>query len=100
MYLRKMIYLESDDYQYEVYYFWYHHMCFSSQERNLIRKAIQNGDYDTFHEYYVRYGNAFFPDTASIFSDHEIIGRVTIDNPAGFALITYNECEAPDAFHE
>jgi hypothetical protein len=68
-------------------------MCFSSQERNLIRKAIQNGDYDTFHEYYVRYGNAFFPDTASISSDHEIIGRVTIDNPAGFALITYNECE-------
>ena len=95
MYLRKMIYLESteNDYEYEVCYFWFHHMCFNSREKELISKAIQNGDYDTFHEYYASFGNAFFPETASIFFNNEIIGRIKVDNPAGFALITYNECE-------
>lgn len=95
MYMKKMIYLESadNDFEYEVCYFWYHHMCFSPREENLISKAIFDGDYDTFHEYYVHYGSAFFPDAASIFYDNEIIGRISVDNPAGFALITYNECE-------
>ena len=67
-------------------------MCLYGKTEH-IQQVINDGDFDTFMRYYNYYGNLFFPQTASIFSGNELIGRVEIDNPEGFALITYNECE-------
>lgn len=94
-YERKMLALESNGqvYEYEVNYYWYHHMTFSFGETELISKAIQDGDFPTFKMYYREYGSKYFPLTASIYSGGNIIGRIEIDSPEGFALITYNECE-------
>ena len=78
--------------EYEIIYYWYHHMCLHGKTE-LIHQAIEDGDYEEFMRYYHPLGNSFFPQTASVFSNHEIIGEIAVDNPEGFALITYNECE-------
>ena len=80
-------------FDYEVNYFWYHHMTFSFGEEALIHKAIQDGDFPTFKLYYLEYGSEYFPPTASIFAGGNIIGEIEIYSPEGFALITHNECE-------
>ena len=91
----KKLALESNGhlYEYDVHYYWYHHMTFSFGEEALISEAIQNGDYLTFNTYYLHYGNDYFPQTATIYAGGEDIGAIRIDTPEGFALITYNECE-------
>ena len=80
-------------FEYEVVYFWYDHLLFRFGEGERVSKLIQDGDYEAFMKYYLRYGREFFPQTATVFSGSEIIGSIDIDNPAGFALITYNEYE-------
>lgn len=80
-------------FEYEVNYYWYHHMTFSFGEEDIIHRAIQDGDFPTFKMYYLKYGNEYFPPTASIYAGGDIIGKIEIDSPEGFALITYNECE-------
>ena len=77
---------------YDIDYVWYHHMCLYGK-LDSIRQAIDDGDFDTFMRYYHQYGNQFFPRTAYIHSGDKVIGEIDIDNPDGFAMITFNECE-------
>ena len=82
---------EKDVKMFEVGYYWYHHLCLYDIEE--IGQLIEDGNYKEFMRYYNLLGNTFFPETATIYADGEIIGEVRVDNPEGFALITYNECE-------
>lgn len=90
-----------------VIYFWYDHLVLRKNgDAEKVTKAINDGDYDTFMKFYHKYPSFktyyedlgecevyYFPDTASIFYNDEIIGRIDITTQEGFNFITDSEFE-------
>lgn len=89
----------------EVVYYWFDHLLLRENgDAKIVTNAINNGDYDlfmTFHNYYNKtysYDNeggnlCFFPDTAAVFYNDELIGEFNITNPVAFRMITHSEYE-------
>ena len=88
----------------EVIYSWFdfdNQVLHRTGDYNKIFNAIENGDYDTFIQYYKKYNYnynnqnediRFFPDTAPIFYNGEWIGDMDITCRTGFNMITDNKC--------
>ena len=83
-----------------VFYLWYdnRHVLEETGEAEIVTKAIENGDFETFMKIYAKYqpnydNDFFFPSTADIFYQDQLIGEIDIINPLGFSLITDSQCE-------
>ena len=90
----------------EVIYIWFdvdngalHH----NGDYEKVIKAIQDGDYKTFMQFYKKYNYdykfdnkggiaSFFPDSAPIFYNGEWVGDMDITGRTGFNMITDYEC--------
>lgn len=88
----------------EVLYFWYDHLILRENgDAQKVTDIINNGDYEAFMRYYHTYNTKyyskdgdkilFFPPTAALFYQDQLIGEIDILNPLGFSMITYNEYE-------
>ena len=84
----------------EVHYQWYDHLVLRDNgDAEIVTKAIEEGDFDTFIEMVKRYspndenGLIFFPNEAYLYYRDEIIGRINIMSQTGFSLITSSEYE-------
>lgn len=85
----------------EIGYFWYDHFILRENgDVEIVQRAIEEGDYDTFMEMYNKYEHQekynfwhFFPDEASLLVNDTVIGYIYITKPEGFKLITFNEYE-------
>lgn len=77
-----------------VRYVWYDHLLLrETGEADIVEKAIKEKDFKTFDTIRKKYGDEFFPATASIMDSSEIIGEVDITTPQGFNMIDYSEFE-------
>ena len=90
----------------EVVYYWFDldgGILHQNGDYEKIKKAIQEGDYETFMKYYHYYnyeykfdnkgGNCtFLPDEAVIFYNNEWVGDMTITSRTGFYMITDEDC--------
>ena len=89
-----------------VIYQWYDHLILRDNgDAEKVTAAIENGDYETFMYYYNKYppfksyyddeeiSVPYFPDTAYIWYQDQLIGNIDITNPLGFSMITYSEYE-------
>ena len=90
-----------------VIYHWYDHLLLRNNgDANIVTKAIEEGNFQTFinivkkypstYEYDPEFGEyemPFFPRTASLIYRDNHIGEINIMNPIGFSLITHSEYE-------
>lgn len=89
-----------------VVYYWYDHLVLRENgDAEIIQKAIQEGDFDTFSRMCDKYPSYlvededgayfvdYFPDTALIWYQDEIVGEIYITNKIGFSMITDSEYE-------
>ena len=86
------IFLDADC---EVLYFWYDHFD-PRINRKFLQYVIERHDYETFREWYDRFVDeplTYFPSTASIFINDDLVGEVVILSKGTFDLITFNEAE-------
>ena len=80
--------------EYTVGYYWYDHLLLrETGEADIVEKAIKEKDFKTFDAMRKKYGEFFFPPTASIRDGYEIIGEVDITTPQGFNMIDYSDFE-------
>lgn len=93
----------------EIIYFWFDNNNILSQngDDQLVNKAIEEGDYETFMKFYNYYNNEykydskggaviFFPNEAALFYRDECIGQINIIEPLGFSMITSYSQECGD----
>lgn len=91
----------------QVIYCWYDHLILRENgDAKIVQQAIADGDYDTFIKMYKKYPDktvinelgqqyyiVYFPSTAEIWYNDEIIGSLDITNEIGFSMITSSEYE-------
>lgn len=82
----------------EVHYQWYDHLVLRQNgDAEIVTKAIEEGDFQTFCEIAKKYPGRddmiYFPQTAYLYYRDEIIGFIDITIPLGFSLITSSEYE-------
>lgn len=87
-----MAYYGADDYY--VTYFWYHGF-YTQKEKETIRKALHNHDYQTFMEFYHNKGMGL-PKYGDMFTrrTHMIIGEIDITVEENFMKIENEDSEA------
>ena len=81
---------------FDIIYYWYDHLELRHNgDAEIVQTAIKNKDYSTFMKYYNKYGNDYFPRTATIFSkkSDEILGTLDITKQEVFELIDHSEYE-------
>ena len=77
-----------------VWYYWYDHLLLrETGEADIVEKAIKEKDYDTFAEMRKKYGETFFPSTASVWDGNTRIGYLDITTPETFNMINHSEYE-------
>lgn len=69
-----------------VRYQWHNYL--NDSDANIVIKAIEEGDFNTFKKIVQKY--PFFPNTATLIYQDNYIGQIDIMNPIGFSLITEN----------
>lgn len=79
-------------------YYWYDHCILrTTGEANIVQKAIEEHNYDSFMKIYNKYKDKtilYFPETATIYDDEDnFIGTINILNEQNFKLIDYSEYE-------
>ncbi len=77
---------------FEYTYYWYHGF-YTKKEREAIREALENKDYDGFMKIYETNCKGL-PERISVWAEDTYIGDIDIRNKENFLKITYNESEA------
>ena len=77
----------------EVIYYWYddEKVLEETGKKEIIERAINEGDYSTFMLFYHSLNkgfNCFLPPVADLIYNDELIGHVNITNKTGFNMIT------------
>ncbi len=83
-----------------VIYFWYDHLLLrETGEAEIVTKAIEQHDFDTFKKIFGKYPPTkdfiYFPTTAMVWEDEadDFVDEVDITTPEGFAQIDGSEYE-------
>ena len=83
-----------------VIYFWYDHLVLrETGEAEIVQKAIEQHDFDTFKKIFDKYPATkdciYFPTTAMVWSDSadDFVDEIDITTPDGFALIDGSDYE-------
>ena len=79
----------------KVIYHWYDTDKFLEQEgfKDIIKQALEEGDFKTFSKYYYAYNFDFgwyLPSVAEIIYKNQSVGNINILTELGFSLITEN----------
>ena len=83
-----------------VIYFWYDHLLLrETGEAEIVTKAIEQHDFDTFKKIFGKYPPVkdfiYFPTTAMVWDDDadDFVDEIDITTPEGFAQIDGSEYE-------
>lgn len=87
--------------RFHIIYYWYDHLILrETGEADVVQRAIEQHDYETFCEICQKYmrtknGEIFFPRTAMIWDDkkQDFVGEIDITTPEGFNQIDSSDYE-------